>query len=83
MPIPFNPKLTKYFELCKIIKEELNNSSKKIIQKDVLQIAMYILNDVKEIYGKLEFCESVDQGKKLYKENPSKYNKFEKIIITI
>jgi hypothetical protein len=83
MPIPFNPKLTKYIELCKIVKEELNNNSKKIIQEDVLQIAMNVLKDVTEIYGKLDFFDSVNIGKKLYKENPSKYNKFEKIIITI
>ena len=83
MPIPINPKLTKYVELCKIIKEELNNNSKKIIQENVLQTAMNVLNDVKQIYGNLDFFESINIGKKLYKENPSKYNKSEKIIITI
>ena len=83
MMIQVNPKLTKYIELCKIVKEELNNNSKKIIQEDVLQIAMNVLKDVTEIYGKLDFFDSVNIGKKLYKENPSKYNKFEKIIIII
>ena len=72
-----------YVELLKIIKEEFNNDSKKIIQEDVLRVAMNILNDVKEVYGKLDFSDSVNIGKKLYKENPSKYNKSEKIIITI
>ena len=83
MPIPINPKLTKYVELLKIIKEEFNNDSKKIIQEDVLRVAMNILNDVKEVYGKLDFSDSVNIGKKLYKENPSKYNKSEKIMIKL
>jgi hypothetical protein len=76
MPVPISPKLTKYMELIKIIKEKI------IIRKDALITANNIMKSVKSIYNNLNFFEEVEIAKKLFLQNPLKYNK-KKIIIII
>ena len=83
MPIPINPKMTKYMELYKIIQDDFKNNSKIITKEEILLTATNIIKDIQKIYGKLDFFESVEIAKKLYIRKSSKYDISKKIIITI
>ena len=83
MPVPFSPKMMKYIELYKIIEDDFKNNSQIITKGKILLITTNIIKDVQKIYGKLDFCESVEIAKKLYIQKLSNYDISKKIIITI
>jgi hypothetical protein len=64
-----NPKLAKYQELSKLVRE---NSTDKGIGP-VAKAAKRAFEDAKKEHPNKEMMDQVDEAKKLFKANPSKY----------
>jgi len=64
-----NPKLIKWQEFIKIVREHSDNKTLNFISK----VAILVLEDVKYKHTDLDFMKQVDIAKELFLQNPEKY----------